>query len=381
MPQAPLATCDLSAVRGRADCSETCRCSTRAASRRRIRLRRAGHDRVGLDIFGGAFAMLTLLSKRSCRTSETLTAGAGVGDARRAGGFAQRPLVDEYAEVLWWAISRLWPESRAEPRARSRSIRRTMSTGRSIRAAEAVRDAARRRVIRQRPVARRERLRALVAIKRAPVARPTRATRSTFLMRDERGSRTDAARSTSWAAGRNRDTIRAIRSTTRGSSTCSGRSTDRGHELGVHPSYDTYRDAEALRRELATVAVGARARGHRAAGSRRPPALSPLRAPDDLAELGRAPGSPTTRRSGTRSWRASAAGPPGRSASSISSSGGRSSCVERPLIAMEAALLSYQAQSTRGGRRRVARLQGDASVRGRVHVPLAQQPADHAGGA
>jgi hypothetical protein len=68
-------------------------------------------DRIelGLDVFGSAFFMLTRLEEIVAPASDEhgrFPAGASLAGRE---GFLDRPIVDEYAELLWWALARLWP--------------------------------------------------------------------------------------------------------------------------------------------------------------------------------------------------------------------------------------------------------------------------------
>lgn len=64
---------------------------------------------LGLDIFGSAFFTLTRYEEvvkpvRDVRERFPATASLAYQE-----GFLDRPLVNEYLEVLWWALKRLWP--------------------------------------------------------------------------------------------------------------------------------------------------------------------------------------------------------------------------------------------------------------------------------
>lgn len=65
--------------------------------------------RLGLDVFGGAFLLLTryeeaVLPERDAHERFPAQASLAVRE-----GFLERPLVNEYAEVLWWALERAFP--------------------------------------------------------------------------------------------------------------------------------------------------------------------------------------------------------------------------------------------------------------------------------
>ncbi|GGA33436.1 polysaccharide deacetylase family protein [Paenibacillus physcomitrellae] len=71
----------------------------------------------GIDLFGGSFFMLTRyeeLADPSGRDEHDRSAAAGSVAARA--GFLNRPIVNEYAELLWAALHCLWPGLQRRPR-------------------------------------------------------------------------------------------------------------------------------------------------------------------------------------------------------------------------------------------------------------------------
>lgn len=219
--------------------------------------------RLGIDVFGGAFALLTRLEEAvlpARDAHERFPAGASLPVR---GGFAGRPLVDEYTEVLWWALERLWPRLRR--RARTFVARPThdvdwpfYSRGRvweSVRAA-----AADLRNRRDRSLAR-ARLASLSRVKRAGrdadpanafdflmTASERHGLRSAFYFM---GGHASSAHDPGYPLDDEwlRKVMRAI--------------DERGHEIGVHPSYTTFRDPGRLAAELERVREAARAAGVR----------------------------------------------------------------------------------------------------------------------
>jgi hypothetical protein len=72
--------------------------------------------RLGIDIFGSAFFALTRYEevvKSDRDTRERFPAKASLAYQE---GFLSRPIVNEYTEVLWWALKRLWPDLRRKRR-------------------------------------------------------------------------------------------------------------------------------------------------------------------------------------------------------------------------------------------------------------------------
>ena len=64
---------------------------------------------IGVDVFGTAFELLTRLEEAILTDRDGHDRVPASATLAVRAGFAHRPLVDEYTEVLWWAISRLWP--------------------------------------------------------------------------------------------------------------------------------------------------------------------------------------------------------------------------------------------------------------------------------
>lgn len=221
----------------------------------------AGTVRIGIDLFGGSFALLTRLEEA------VLPARDGHGrfpaDASLAAraGFADRPLVDEYAEVLWWALERLWPRLRRAQRAFVTRPTHDVdwpyySQGRVW---KSVRDAAADlRNRRDRSLAK-ARARSLYHVKRSGRGADP-ANSFDFLMTSS--ERHGVASSFYFMGGH------------ASSAFDPGYSLDdpwlhelmreidaRGHELGVHPSYTSFDDVDRLTAEVGRVREAARAAG------------------------------------------------------------------------------------------------------------------------
>jgi len=80
-------------------------------------LAEAGRATLGLDVFGSAFFMVTRYEEampgpRDLHERFPADAALAVRE-----GFADRPIVNEYVEVLWSALSMLWPGLERAPRA------------------------------------------------------------------------------------------------------------------------------------------------------------------------------------------------------------------------------------------------------------------------
>jgi hypothetical protein len=69
-----------------------------------------------LDIFGSAFFMLTRYEEAAGNRRDVHDRFPATSSLAYREGFVERPVVDEYVEILWAAIKRLWPQLRRKPR-------------------------------------------------------------------------------------------------------------------------------------------------------------------------------------------------------------------------------------------------------------------------
>lgn len=65
---------------------------------------------LGLDIFGSAFFMLTCYEEIVIKKRDQHDRFPGVASLAYRAGFLHRPLVNEYVEILWWTLQQLWPQ-------------------------------------------------------------------------------------------------------------------------------------------------------------------------------------------------------------------------------------------------------------------------------
>jgi hypothetical protein len=70
---------------------------------------RAGPADLGIDIFGSAFFMLSRYEELVVRERDAHDRFPSTASVARACGFLARPIIDEYVEILWSAMVRLWP--------------------------------------------------------------------------------------------------------------------------------------------------------------------------------------------------------------------------------------------------------------------------------
>lgn len=212
-----------------------------------------GRVDLGFDLFGGAFAMLTRLEEAVLAGRDAHGRFPASASLAARSGYSDRPLVDEYTEVLWWALARLWPNLSRTPHVFATRPTHDVdwpfySRGR---VPETLRDAAADVLVRRDRSLPVERMRSLAAILRSGRGADPCNTFD-FLMRESeaRGLRSafyfmGGQRSSVYDSGYSLDDdwIRALLH----------QIDRRGHEIGVHPSYPTFRDAGALRREIDAV--------------------------------------------------------------------------------------------------------------------------------
>jgi hypothetical protein len=82
-----------------------------------------GRIDIAADLFGGIFYLISRAEEFNTTALDEFGRFNGYASVAYACGFHERPLADEYVELLWSAISRLWPQTRR----RIRTFRREIS--------------------------------------------------------------------------------------------------------------------------------------------------------------------------------------------------------------------------------------------------------------
>jgi len=217
-------------------------------------------SRLQIDVFGGLFFLLSRYEELVFGQRDLHDRYSAAGSLAGEEGLLDRPLANEYVEVLWAVLSRLWP--RLERRPRRFTLR--VSHDVDLPLCRVPLAHARRQALRD---LRREHA-PLVAARRVATAAlgsrlsPEHDLYNTFdfLMRESEALGLRAA--FYFFAGNTAGDIDGdyrldepwIRRLLR-------EIHDRGHEIGLHASYGTYRDADAIRTEFealktACVAIG-----------------------------------------------------------------------------------------------------------------------------
>lgn len=204
---------------------------------------------LGVDIFGSAFFMLTRYEEvvkldRDARERFPAEASLAYQEA-----FLDRPIVNEYLEVLWWALKRLWPGLRRQSRAfrvcLSHDVDRphcTESLPRTLKGI--VNDVVRRKD----PVLAERRARSFARVRREDLTADLCNTFDFIMdLSEDHGLSSSfnfmSARSAGMIDGNYSLNQPWIRKLLRSIS-------ERGHEVGIHPSYNTFRSPERVRREF-----------------------------------------------------------------------------------------------------------------------------------
>jgi hypothetical protein len=215
---------------------------------------------LSVDVFGSAFFTLTRYEEAVKPDRDARERFPAVASLAYQEGFLDRPIVNEYVEVLWWALKRLWPGLRRKQRTfrtcLSHDVDRpfcTKSLPRMLK--NAVEDIVERRTL---PLAKR-RVRSFAQVKRGHLDRDICNTFEFIMdLSEKHGLRSSfyfmTARTAGMIDGNYSMADPWIKNLLR-------RMHERGHEIGLHPSYNTFRDPEQVRREFYILLKAAEAEG------------------------------------------------------------------------------------------------------------------------
>jgi hypothetical protein len=206
--------------------------------------------RLGVDVFGGAFLLLTRYEELAVDLRDEHGRFPAAASLAERAGFLGRPLVNEYVELLWSALVQLWPRLLRRPRQFSILVSHDVDFP-SVRAvrAQALELAARELRRERAPVVAIRRL--LAGARRGGDGgeRPDLYNTFDFIMRlsEDRGLRSAFYFTPSNTAGPldgdyslEDDDVRRLLRTIH----------QQGHEIGFHPGYATFDDAEQIRRDF-----------------------------------------------------------------------------------------------------------------------------------
>ena len=211
----------------------------------------SGRARLGLDVIGSAFFMLSRVEELIVPDRDEHDRFPAAASVAYKAGFLERPIVDEYIEILWAAISRVWPgleRKRAEPRTivscdvdnpYEEYVKSWRLTAKRVGG-----DILKRRSARI----------ALQTITNAVASRmgnyrydPLHTFEWIMDVNEKAGNKVafyfKAGKTSERFDGHYCLEEPRVRALMR-------RMHDRGHEIGIHPSYNTYRDGALLRKEV-----------------------------------------------------------------------------------------------------------------------------------
>jgi hypothetical protein len=208
-----------------------------------------GEIQLGVDIFGSIFFQLTRyeeIAEPSRDAHDRFPAGASLAHAE---GFLTRPLVNEYVEVLWTALRRLWP--RLQRKRHTFEERLSHDVDWPLHAAvspprmakSAIGDLVRRHDSGLALA----RLRAARAHRRGDPAGDPYNTFDFIMDLSERRGLRSAFYFMAGATNPAFDGTYSLEDPWIGK--LIRQLHDRGHEIGLHPSYETFRDPDAIRAE------------------------------------------------------------------------------------------------------------------------------------
>ena len=207
---------------------------------------------IGFDLFGGAFFLLTRYEEVARPVRDRHDRFPATASVAYRAGFLDRPVVNEYVELLWQCLQRLWPRLERRPRSPRILLSHDVdwpvvtlrrSRPQTIRAAAG--DLVRRRDWRLAV----DRWRSWGAVRAGDWDADVGNTFDFIMSESERHGLSSAF---NFIAGHSAGAIDGaytlddpwIRSLLR-------RIHDRGHEIGLHPSYNTYLDPERTKAEFA----------------------------------------------------------------------------------------------------------------------------------
>ena len=206
--------------------------------------------RLGLDVFGAAFFMLTRYEEYVRPDRDQHDRFPAIASLAYEEGFLDRPIINEYIEILWWCMKRLWPELERK----KRGFRTIVSHDVDVPFAQAfsgipqlIRNCGGDILRRKSPARAIQRAKAWSAVKRGDYRQDLNYTFDRIMdISEQNGLQsafyfktacTDPVYDNSYSVDHPyiRQLIKDIH--------------QRGHEIGFHPSYITYNDQAQTRKE------------------------------------------------------------------------------------------------------------------------------------
>jgi hypothetical protein len=224
--------------------------------------RRPDAVELSVDVFGGCFFMLSRYEEIAVPTRDAYGRFAASYSIGHREGFLGLPIVDAYVELLWSALQRLWPRLRRRPRqfriALSHDVDKPLaSAGRS--AARLMRQLAGDAIVRRDPRLMARRLRTSAVSNGTDHRRDPYNTFDLLMDVSERHGIASAFYFLALEQPSDRDGHYTLDDPWIES--LLQRIHARGHEIGLHPSFDSHLDPERIRTEFARLRHAAERQG------------------------------------------------------------------------------------------------------------------------
>jgi hypothetical protein len=217
---------------------------------------------LAIDVFGGVFFLLTRYEEvvQSVRDGHERFPGSASLAARE--GFLERPIADEYVDLLWTAMHTLWPNLVRRPFAFRLRVTHDVDwpwAAKGQRLTILARAIAGDFIYRHDPVVAAKRARSLID---AQVGRVDRDPFNNFNFLLDTSERHGVRSTFYFMAGQTNQKFDGnYRLTDPPIADLIRRIHDRGHEIGLHASYETHRSAGSIRFEFETLRAACRALG------------------------------------------------------------------------------------------------------------------------
>ena len=213
-----------------------------------------GQIRLPIDIFGSVFFLLSRYEEVACKARDRRDRFAGTGSFSHRFGLLERPLANEYLEILWSSLQRLWPGLERRRRTYCAELSCDVDVpfsaiGRPWRkmALSLAADLVKRRA----PELAWQRLRARSAGGSAGMRRDPNNTFDFIMTTGERHGLKTTFFLKAGVSEPQYDEAYSLEAPPVAPVLCEMHA--RGHELGLHPSYHTYRNGTRLKAEFATL--------------------------------------------------------------------------------------------------------------------------------
>lgn len=206
---------------------------------------------IGIDIFGSAFFMLTRYEEYVKNDRDQHDRFPAIASLAYQEGFLERPIINEYVEILWWCMKRLWP--RLERKKRNFQMRVSHDVDvpfalAGIKLLQLIRSCGGDIIKRSNPASAWRRFLSWRAVKQGDYTKDINYTFDRIMDINEKHNIQSAFYFKTGCTNPvydngysiEHENIRQLLRTIH----------KRGHEIGLHPSYETYRNTEQTKMEF-----------------------------------------------------------------------------------------------------------------------------------